>query len=663
MERKVTLVLLLIIITLTLVSVAKPTSASSVSRVAAGESFYLTSAHVYTQSVVGSAFIKNLSVSSTLWYTNGSVAQGKAVALQLSAVLTSPVGVFWAVFDAVFDQSALSFVDSVWNETSDCSGPGALDYLTSVQGKGSVVTSFPGCFGTHYQYSSSIIPFTLPINVTLEINVTQAKSGALSLLFAYRVNGGFNVNDLVTIYPGRSPVSSSFVVGGYTPLGFSKDLELVLCAPDAGETVVVNQINAQISLAYLEGASYVKPAVALSYSLDSLAGSENVSSYANISNLENPQVELSQGSLVQAMLWPVQISGEVQAYQSSALSPIQVEITLLYFDLKSANYTPLPNSLVNVTVNETVMRLPLTQGFTSFQFYPASEGVYVVKVSYPTSFVIRNATITSLLRVSSLSFEVEGNVSVPLNLTLTTPTGSGTSQVYLGKKLFILVPPQGVVLSVPEFLERNSSESYSFVGWYSSHGLLSTSTSLSLNSVQQITALYALTYLVTINNPYTGSVSMWVKPGGNVTLRAPLYVYVNANLVREVFVGWSNGDRGNTTITVNAPLNVSAIYQTQYKVYIALPNSVVINDYYPNGSVISYTAPSTLGGTFLHPNVFQGWTGTFESTSRSLKIVVTKPIVITAVYTVSDAPISDIEAFIALVIGALFAYFAQKKKW
>jgi len=177
-----------------------------------------------------------------------------------------------------------------------------------------------------------------------------------------------------------------------------------------------------------------------------------------------------------------------------------------------------------------------------------------------------------------------------------------------------------------------------------------------------LTALFGTQYLVNITIPGEQPRIMWVSSGALINLTAPQYIYVEANLERLSFVNWSTGAVGNTSVVVHSPINITANYEVEYKVYLSTPNATLVNTYYTNGSIVKVSVPPTLGGSFLYPNAFQGWSGTVESHSRSLKLIVTRPIVDEAIYAVSYSRVSDLEALLAVAVGALIAYVAQRKR-
>jgi hypothetical protein len=289
-----------------------------------------------------------------------------------------------------------------------------------------------------------------------------------------------------------------------------------------------------------------------------------------------------------------------------------------------------------------------------------------VTIVYPASVSFGEPTLRVTLGFVSLTVQGANAGSQWVSVLETLPNGSVTSLEAPKGESFILIPNGGLTLSASQpQAQPGAAVRQGFYAWVAPNGsVISVSPNIHLEEPQSLVAEYSVKYLVVINDTPAGynNSEQWVKAGGTITLTTPAYVYLGSNLERLVFVDWSTGQTGNATITVNSPLNVSANYKIQYLVYLSTPLTVLVDKYFDNGSTVSVTAPETLGGTLLYPNLFKAWAGTITSQSRTLRLNVTQPYAVEAVYGISYARISAVQAFLALAVGAAFVFYVQKKK-
>ena len=621
--------------------------------------------------LLGNVSVNSLNILGDL-YSNGSTALGRGVFLQLAASVYSPTaGVYWSVIGMVLNQSSggqftFDLIDQVWNETYACIGPGTLDQMSNVSGKGGIVVSFPGCFGTHYQYATPTLGVVKPpFSLSLGEYITPS-SGAIGLIYNYTLlssAGEFSgVVDEVTLYPGLKPAPADLRVGGLTQLGFNYGMQLTLSAPLPLEVAQLSGASGELSLTPLaQGDVKVFPNQTLNYGIVSLSGVEGVSVYPNLTNPSRPEAVFSNGTLHPSSLWPLTTRGEYTVTQEQPGGTIEIGANFTYYNPQTATYTPLPQAQIGVSINGSTHTVASYNGSVQYGFNPVVYGYYTVNLTYPQSLAFGAPHIGFVVGVMAL----ESNItSGSANLSEVYPDGH-TENLSLGagERALLLIPPGGLTLeALGGYQYLGSDVRFGFVGWVE-HGAFKPATArIVVSTPLLVRALFGTQYLVNITIPGEQPKTMWVNSGSRLNLSAPQYIYIEANLERLSFVNWSIGKTGNTTVVVHSPMNITANYVVEYKVYLSTPNATLVDGYYTNGSLVKVSVPGTLGGSFLYPNAFQGWSGTIESHSRSLKLIVTKPIVDEAVYTVSYSRVSDIEALIAVVVGALVAYTAQRKR-
>lgn len=620
--------------------------------------------------VLGNLSVNSLNILGDI-YPNGSMTLGRGVFLQLAASVYSPTaGVYWSVLGVVLNQSSgglftFGLIDQVWNETYACTGPGTLDQMSNVSGRGGIVVSFPGCFGTHYQYSTPILGIIKPpFRLNLGEYITPS-GGAIGLIYNYTLlssAGDFSgVVDEVTLYPGLKAAPAVLRVGGLTQLGFNYGMQLTLSAPLPLAVAQLSDASGELSLTPLaQGDVRVFPNQTLNYGIVSLSGVEGVSVYPNLTNPTRPEAVFSNGTLHPSSLWPLTTRGEYTITQVQPGGTIEIGANFSYYNPQTASYTPLPQAQIDVTINGSTRTVASYNGSVHYGFNPVAYGYYTVNLTYPQSLAFGIPHIGFVVGVMAL----ESNItSGSASLTEVYPDGyTENLSLGAGEGVLLLIPPGGLTLeALGGYQYVGSDVRFGFIGW-AEQGVLRLNTRIVVSRPLMVTALFGTQYLVNITIPSEQPKTMWVNTGARLNLSAPQYIYIEANLERLSFVNWSIGNVGNTTVVVHSPMNITANYEVEYKVYLSTPNATLVDGYYTNGSLVKVSVPPTLGGSFLYPNAFQGWTGTIESHSRSLKLVVTRPIVDEAVYTVSYSRVSGLEALLGVGVGALVAYIAQRKK-
>ncbi|MEM3798735.1 MAG: hypothetical protein QXH56_01440 [Thermoprotei archaeon] len=619
---------------------------------------------------IGNVSVDSLNIIGD-FYPNGSAAAGMSLFIQLGAsVYSSTAGAYWSVVGLVLNQSvggsfAFGLIDQVWNETYACYGPGTQDQMENVSGRGGIVVSFPGCFGTHYEYSSPALGIIKPpFRLSLGEYLTTG-DGALGLVYNYTLlspSGGFGgLVDKVTIDRGLKPAPATLIVGGISQLGLNYTIQLAFSAPIPLEVAAVNASSGVLSLAALSpNGTVVFPTKAVNYGPVALSGVDGVSVYTDYADPNRPVATFSGGTLHPSYLWPLTTRSEYSLSQTPG-GPIVISANFTYYDPKIGVYLPLPQVGYTLSVNGSAQSVFLSNGSVSSNFYPPTYGYYSVDIAYPQSVAFGTPHISFTMAVMALASNA---TSVASSILEVYPDGY-TANVSLeaGHTLFLLIPPGGLTLVAPNTYKYSGVDvRFGFVGWRGLGAGVQSTRIIQVSRPVNLTYCLGTQYFVSVTQPGGQPKTMWVSDGALLNLTTPKYIYVNVNLERLAFVNWSTGAAGNTTIVVHSPMNITANYVVEYKVYLSTPTTTLINAYYPAGSVVTVRVPATLGGSWLYPNAFQGWSGTVNSHSRTLKLVVTGPIVDQAVYTVTSSRVSGLEALFAVLIGALVAFIAQKKK-
>jgi hypothetical protein len=605
------------------------------------------------------ANISEIQATGAFYENDTRVPGTPEVALTLSSVLYAGRQALLVRYSAVFEQSEsgtfVSFMDEVWNQTSSCSDH--TDRVLGLKGNGSIQPVNLYCFTSRYVYSTPFVQVTLPLSLTLSENLTTADGYSL-VTFGYSTSRSPSVvTDSVSIPGGAT--GARFVVGGLSPATtpykvFYNDVELELASPIPGTSVNTTGTAAALSLACFEGGTWSLPVRAYDYALDNLSSAFGDTAYTDTSNPDHPVALVRPGELLQGLLWPLPVSGSYTVTQRYGTS-FTVRVAMNY-NSSQASRIPLPASRVTVNVSGTNYTLPFSGGTVSFTITPSRAMLYRVKVVYPTSIAFGSPNFTFTLDFARLL--TQPNVS-ELKLVEAYPNGTQYSLVLGSTGGYLLLPPEGVGLLVGNqtLYQLNGTTRMGFAGWLA-NGSLVQGNLLFVNAPQTLVALFEREFLVTVTDPFANpsNYSEWVLQGAQLNISAPAVVYAQNNFVKYVFANWSvGGTSPNLTLTVNSPLDVNANYLVYYLVNISVENRVVVHGYYAAGSVIKFTAPGTVAGSWLYPVAFVGWEGNVVSSERTLTITVNSPILENAFYQESYANASALEAMGALLVGVAVA--------
>ncbi|MCS4538973.1 MAG: S53 family peptidase [Thaumarchaeota archaeon] len=141
-----------------------------------------------------------------------------------------------------------------------------------------------------------------------------------------------------------------------------------------------------------------------------------------------------------------------------------------------------------------------------------------------------------------------------------------------------------------------------------------------------------------------------------VSVRTPTLEY--ANSTRHVFAGWLGNTKETTlAIPMDSPKMTRANWKTQYLVTINSQYGQVIGDgWHDSGSTVQIGLSTTAVG-FLVQEVFDGWTGDFNSDSPDSRILVDSPKVIVAKWRTDFTQLIVVLA----VVGAVGVFVIRQR--
>ena len=171
---------------------------------------------------------------------------------------------------------------------------------------------------------------------------------------------------------------------------------------------------------------------------------------------------------------------------------------------------------------------------------------------------------------------------------------------------------------------------------------------------------------------YRAGFSKWYEAGSVVTLSTQQKAQIS-DVERDVFVGWSvdgniNSNQSSVVVTIDAPHNVTAVYETQYLLNVEsergdpkgsgwyAANSgakISIQESFPMEGVLG-----ALGGTYE----FSGWTGADTNNPTSI-VTMNGPKIVTARWMTNfTIPLAIIGILvIAVIIGGFLAYTISRR--
>jgi M6 family metalloprotease-like protein len=235
----------------------------------------------------------------------------------------------------------------------------------------------------------------------------------------------------------------------------------------------------------------------------------------------------------------------------------------------------------------------------------------------------------------------DGNTQNPREITVNSTT---VLQAVYSKQYLLAVNANGgtttpsawyapnstvtVTAANPSNVTANTSR-YMFTSW--SGDLSSNSTSITVTMTKPVTlqANWIKQYYLSIVSP-TGSPSGegWYSAGTIVTVGVQSTVQYS-NDTRMLFSGWNStvlGSNPTTQVTVNAPTQIRAVWDTQYLVTINSQYGPALGSgWYNAGSTVQASVPAQVNYMNGTRRVFVDWAGDYSGTTSNAALIVNAP--------------------------------------
>jgi hypothetical protein len=195
-----------------------------------------------------------------------------------------------------------------------------------------------------------------------------------------------------------------------------------------------------------------------------------------------------------------------------------------------------------------------------------------------------------------------------------------------------------VQISAPRYIYISPGVRAEFKGWtgygIGSYTGPSNITTINLDSNITEVANWNIEYMLNITSPFGNTTgSGWYSNGTRVYYSVrPLLIYKNRT-TRYEFAGWSNGNlNASGYIDVNRPINLVAIWNKEYLVSATTPfGNATGSGWYRNNTIIVISLPKkVINQTAYERLAFYQWSN--GNNNESIKVLVNKPINITAIY-------------------------------
>ena len=177
---------------------------------------------------------------------------------------------------------------------------------------------------------------------------------------------------------------------------------------------------------------------------------------------------------------------------------------------------------------------------------------------------------------------------------------------------------------------------------------------LRVDDTHRIKAVYNKSYLVVAKNPEKTIIDAWIQAGEEIAIETPLSIDVVPEQERQSFKEWEGTDieSANGFLVVDGPLNITALYETQFRVTVSAPHGASGGGWYTKGEVATIKVPENPSKFLIVKTVFDGFPE-YPDSGPTLRVPVIGPLTVTASYR------TDISLWIpnnvlgAIVIGFL----------
>jgi hypothetical protein len=200
-------------------------------------------------------------------------------------------------------------------------------------------------------------------------------------------------------------------------------------------------------------------------------------------------------------------------------------------------------------------------------------------------------------------------------------------------------------LDVPPTIERNPETRFRFESWSDGERLFDPSNTIAPVKPIVLEVRWIREHHLQVDGPEAANLlgSGWYTDGTNLVLRAPEMLPGSSDQERFKFAQWEttsfppaalqNPQSPTTTVNIQMPYTIRAVYQKQYLVSATSPLGTLKRDWVSDGEEVILEAPSI---SDIVPDldrlVFKRWEGMDGPLSPKIIGKVDKPINVTAVY-------------------------------
>jgi hypothetical protein len=171
-----------------------------------------------------------------------------------------------------------------------------------------------------------------------------------------------------------------------------------------------------------------------------------------------------------------------------------------------------------------------------------------------------------------------------------------------------------------------------------------------MDDTHKLQAVFKKGYLVVVESASRTIKKAWIPAGEEMALETPASIEVAPDKERLTFMGWDGADVKSAKgfLVVDRPLNVKALYDSEYYVKVASPFGGTGDGWYAKGNVATIKVPQNPSSVFFLRKVFAGYSGDAVGLDPVVQVPVTKPLTIIASYR------SEVHVLtLSIVIGVL----------
>ncbi|AWR98354.1 thermopsin [Acidianus sulfidivorans JP7] len=562
---------------------------------------------IYTNAVLGYANITSLSAYNPN-PPSGIPPYGASLQLNVMLQANSSEGeyYFWLqdVAQFITNESVVSFVDNVWNDTTPFAG------VNNISGNGECYF-FLALFshGSYYAYSTNYFNYKFPLSFYLIINESYNSQG-INVDFGYVIiqNGRITPPNPVfydkVFIPVNNLISASIVIANQTTpnatgllfiyLGNDLDSEFVWGGYGNGENTTFLSMSSYLALLYMKDEKWVPFPQVFTYGNDTAESANNLHvsiakngdayvttgtpNYQLLTNNFNPSIPGFLYLDINNSKIPFYINGTLTYnFQGYITEPIRLDFI--------HNYSVNSSSFAVLQGNYPSLIQPNVSWFKVINITPNYTYYYLVKVNSPipvyatingqnvtlTSSWMREGTIIDVENVtyyiSSTAREVITSISPNSSISLNSPitiTVKTITQYYVNVTspipVYAIINGENVTLNSSWFNAGTKIDVENVTYYPTSNEryiiiTINPSSALTVNYPINISVNSQKQYLTVINN-----VSSWYNAGTKVQLNASVPFYEVGK-----FVGTYNVPVGSY-ITINGPTEENLILSLNFVV-------------------------------------------------------------------------------------------------